>query len=300
MVFIATVCCVVALVISTFTIVTHLKNFTIPRYQLFIVRILLMVPIYAFQSWLSLTLPRYALFFDTIRDSYEAWVIYMFFSLVSYVRCNMKYFIFVVPFSNVVFRIPYDACHRRSHHRCRSPPPTPSRHGRQLIAVLGGEELLADYLTCQPRLKHPFPVSALPCKMCSQPMKLGPGFLGRVKQGTLQFVLIKPLTAVVAMFLQTIGKYGEGKFSPSCGFFWLALINNISVSIALYSLVLFFLAVGGSSGKLDGFRPPPNFCALKPWSSSVFGSRWRCPCWYGWGLSKPSTTRNIFKISSFA
>ena len=41
-----------------------------------------MVPIYAFTSWLGLTYPQVALYFDFIRECYEAFVIYCFFQLL--------------------------------------------------------------------------------------------------------------------------------------------------------------------------------------------------------------------------
>ncbi|XP_064317673.1 transmembrane protein 184A isoform X3 [Phalacrocorax carbo] len=66
------------------TIYTHLRNYTIPKEQRYIIRILFIVPIYAFDSWLSLLLlgsHQYYVYFDSVRDCYEAFVIYSFLSL---------------------------------------------------------------------------------------------------------------------------------------------------------------------------------------------------------------------------
>ena len=41
-----------------------------------------MVPIYAWASWLGLTYPHLALYFDFLRECYEAFVIYCFFQLL--------------------------------------------------------------------------------------------------------------------------------------------------------------------------------------------------------------------------
>lgn len=52
----------------------HLRFYSSPREQRHIVRILFIVPIYAFDSWLSLlffTNDQYYVYFDTIRDCYE-------------------------------------------------------------------------------------------------------------------------------------------------------------------------------------------------------------------------------------
>lgn len=52
----------------------HLRYYSSPNEQRHIVRILFIVPIYAFDSWLSLlffTNEEYYVYFDTVRDCYE-------------------------------------------------------------------------------------------------------------------------------------------------------------------------------------------------------------------------------------
>lgn len=51
----------------------HLKYYTLPAEQRWIVRILFIVPIYGFDSWLSLLFFRdnYYVYFDSVRDWYE-------------------------------------------------------------------------------------------------------------------------------------------------------------------------------------------------------------------------------------
>ncbi|XP_053132144.1 transmembrane protein 184A isoform X2 [Hemicordylus capensis] len=73
-----------ALFLTFHQIFLHLKNYTIPNEQRYIIRILFIVPIYAFDSWLSLLLigsHQYYVYFDSVRDCYEAFVIYSFLSL---------------------------------------------------------------------------------------------------------------------------------------------------------------------------------------------------------------------------
>ncbi|CEM39920.1 unnamed protein product [Vitrella brassicaformis CCMP3155] len=79
---IAFVCFASSLVSSLHQIKQHLKHFHQPEFQLHVCRILLMVPIYSFQSYLSFLFPRYAVFFDTVRDCYEAYVVNIFFQLL--------------------------------------------------------------------------------------------------------------------------------------------------------------------------------------------------------------------------
>uniref|UniRef100_A0A8K9XCC2 Transmembrane protein 184ba n=1 Tax=Oncorhynchus mykiss TaxID=8022 RepID=A0A8K9XCC2_ONCMY len=73
-----------ALLVTCHQIYMHLRYYSSPNEQRHIVRILFIVPIYAFDSWLSLlffTNEEYYVYFDTVRDCYEAFVIYNFLSL---------------------------------------------------------------------------------------------------------------------------------------------------------------------------------------------------------------------------
>ena len=62
-------------------IAMHLKNYTQPAHQRFIIRICFMVPIYAICSWFSLLHRPASLYLDTFRDCYESWVVYNFLNL---------------------------------------------------------------------------------------------------------------------------------------------------------------------------------------------------------------------------
>lgn len=73
-----------ALLITCHQIYTHLRSYTVPNEQRYIIRILFIVPVYAFDSWLSLLFisnDQYYVYFDSVRDCYEAFVIYNFLSL---------------------------------------------------------------------------------------------------------------------------------------------------------------------------------------------------------------------------
>ncbi|XP_048641305.1 transmembrane protein 184A isoform X3 [Marmota marmota marmota] len=73
-----------ALFITCHQIYLHLRSYTVPQEQRYIIRLLLIVPIYAFDSWLSLLLlggHEYYVYFDSVRDCYEAFAIYSFLSL---------------------------------------------------------------------------------------------------------------------------------------------------------------------------------------------------------------------------
>lgn len=64
--------------ISLWGILQHLVHYTQPELQKPIIRILWMVPIYSLDSWLALKYPSIAIYVDTCRECYEAYVIYNF------------------------------------------------------------------------------------------------------------------------------------------------------------------------------------------------------------------------------
>ena len=69
-------------VICSFNIYRHLEHYNKPTLQKQIVRILGVVPVYALGSFLSVAYREQSLYFDTIRDMYEALVIYAFLILI--------------------------------------------------------------------------------------------------------------------------------------------------------------------------------------------------------------------------
>ncbi|XP_045140289.1 transmembrane protein 184A [Echinops telfairi] len=63
-----------ALALTCHQIYLHLRSYTVPHEQRYIIRLLFIVPIYAVDSWLSLLLlgdHQYYVYFDSVRDCYE-------------------------------------------------------------------------------------------------------------------------------------------------------------------------------------------------------------------------------------
>lgn len=61
---------------------TFLTSRDVPEQQALIIRVLIMAPVYAVDSWLSIVFRHYALYFDLVRDCYEAYALYCFFALL--------------------------------------------------------------------------------------------------------------------------------------------------------------------------------------------------------------------------
>ncbi|KMY96871.1 transmembrane protein 184B isoform X1 [Drosophila simulans] len=213
----AGVCVWAALFITCQQIYQHLRWYTNPQEQRWIVRILFIVPIYATYSWISLLFfnsDNVYIYFFTVRDCYEAFVIYNFLSL----------------------------CYE----------------------YLGGEGNIMSEIRGKP-----IKTSCLYGTCCLKGKTYTIGFLRFCKQATLQFCLVKPLVAFIIIFLQAFGHYHDGDWSADGGYIYITIIYNISVSLALYGLYLFYFA---TRDLLTPFEPVLKFCTIK---SVIFLSFWQ-------------------------
>ncbi|XP_054612147.1 transmembrane protein 184ba isoform X1 [Dunckerocampus dactyliophorus] len=207
----------IALILTSHQIYMHLRFYSSPREQRHIIRILFIVPIYAFDSWLSLlffTNDQYYVYFDTIRDCYEAFVIYNFLSL----------------------------CYE----------------------YLGGESAIMAEIRGKP-----IESSCLYGTCCLRGKAYSIGFLRFCKQATLQFCVVKPIMATVTVILQAYGKYKDGDFNVASGYLYVTIIYNISVSLSLYALFLFYFA---TRELIRPYSPMLKFFMVK---SVIFLSFWQ-------------------------
>ena len=76
------VAALLATLLSLLSVWLQLKNYRKPLLQRYVVRILLMVPLYSISSWGSLMSQDAAFYLDPLRDIYEAFTIYTFFQLL--------------------------------------------------------------------------------------------------------------------------------------------------------------------------------------------------------------------------
>lgn len=84
----------------------------------------------------------------------------------------------------------------------------------------------------------------------------------------LQFVFIKPLTALTAIILDHFDLYNDGDYDLNTGYLYLSIINNFSVSLSLYCLVLFYIS---TEERLKPFNPFYKFLTVK---AVLFFSFW--------------------------
>nr|CAG4646244.1 EOG090X05RX [Macrothrix elegans] len=206
-----------AIFITCHQIYQYLRFYTHPSEQRWIVRILFIVPIYAFTSWLSLLFfhkNSYYVYFDTFRDCYEAFVIYNFLSL----------------------------CYE----------------------YLGGEGNIMSEIRGKPIRSSWFY-----CTCCLAGRQYSIEFLRFCKQATLQFCAVKPCMAFVTIILQSQGLYSDGDWSAQSGYLYITIIYNVSITLALYALFLFYFA---TKDLLTPYDPVLKFAIIK---SVIFLSFWQ-------------------------
>jgi hypothetical protein len=210
-------CVWAALFLTGYQIFQYLRYYTNPAEQRWIIRILFIVPVYALTSWLSLlffSYNNYYVYFNAVRDCYEAFVIYNFLSL----------------------------CYE----------------------YLGGEGSIMSEIRGKPIRSSCWYGT---CLMTGQSYNIG--FLRFCKQGTLQFCIIKPFMSFLVIILQALDLYYDGNWSPSQGYLYTTLINNVSISLALYALFLFYFA---THDLLRPFNPVLKFFTIK---AIIFLSFWQ-------------------------
>jgi hypothetical protein len=90
-----------------------------------------------------------------------------------------------------------------------------------------------------------------------------------VKRGILQYAWLKPVLGLAAIIMKSTGTYQEGYIGLSSGYLWSGIAYNISVTVSLYSLGMFWVCM---SQDLQPFRPVPKFLCIK---LIIFASYWQ-------------------------
>ncbi|KAL4870052.1 hypothetical protein BDV12DRAFT_166504 [Aspergillus spectabilis] len=134
-----------------------------------------------------------------------------------------------------------------------------------LINFLGGERAVIIMMHGRAPVQHAWPLNHFLSKVdISDPHT----FLA-VKRGILQYTWLKPILAIVSIIMKATDTYKEGYLGLSSGYLWTGILYNISVTISLYSLALFWVCLHDD---LAPFRPVPKFLCVK---LIIFASYWQ-------------------------
>ncbi|CAI0469158.1 unnamed protein product [Linum tenue] len=193
----------VSLSLSCYLLFEHLSAYKNPEEQKFLIGVILMVPCYAIESFISLVHPSISVDVGILRDCYESFAMY----------CFGRYLV---------------ACLGGEERAVEFM----ERQGRASTKTP-----LLEHAHEKGTVKHPFPM-----KYFLKPWRLGRWFYQVVKFGIVQYMIIKAFTSISAVVLEAFGVYCEGEFKWNCGYPYLAVVLNFSQSWALYCLVQFYTA----------------------------------------------------------
>ncbi|KAJ5755469.1 Organic solute transporter Ost-alpha [Penicillium manginii] len=134
-----------------------------------------------------------------------------------------------------------------------------------LINFLGGERSVIIMAHGRPPVSHAWPLNHVLKKIdISDPHT----FLA-VKRGILQYAWLKPVLALVSIIMKATDTYEEGYLGITSGYLWTGIVYNLSVTISLYSLAMFWVCLHDD---LTPFRPVPKFLSVK---LIIFASYWQ-------------------------
>ena len=124
-----------------------------------------------------------------------------------------------------------------------------------LIDYMGGEEAAQAFFAAQPPQRHWWPFGWLGDHDMSV-------FLATCRLCTLQYSLVRPMTAVCTLVLYFTGDYDDADLRVSKSYLWIMLLNNSSVTLALYYLIYFYHA-SLPCAPLQKGKPLAKFLAVK-------------------------------------
>ena len=136
-----------------------------------------------------------------------------------------------------------------------------------LLAFLSNDDetQMIEYLESQPPQPYPSPIH-----YCNSDMLDGKQYLRFIKFGTLQYCIVKPLMALLALITSWFGLYEQGNFDPiESSYLFIILVTNLSVVVAFSSLLSFFHKF---KYDLRPFNPVPKFLSIK---SIIFCIYWQ-------------------------
>ncbi|GAA5886175.1 hypothetical protein JCM6882_004289 [Rhodosporidiobolus microsporus] len=220
---------VISVAASFWLIGKHLSFFYHPHEQRHIVRLLLMPPIYAVCSFLSYFYYDKALYFQVVRDGYEALVIAsFFFLLLSYLS---------------------------------NPPPTSEKPHPQPFATRAERNAQLRSVVKELHLKKwMWPFGRIKWRPAGGGPGEGEAFLWWMRVGIGQYVLVRPLSTLASVIGEATGYYCLASWSPKFVHVWSSAAIFISVSIAMYAVLQLYMPL---RKPLAPYQPVLKFLCVK-------------------------------------
>lgn len=260
--------------LSMWAIVTHLANYNQPHVQVYIVRILWMVPLYSVGSWLAMRFGSYAIYIETVRDLYESYVLYSFLQFLIQVLGGEEALVLMLKDKS-----PTRGVHMWGLQWCLKPwlmgqPYRKTIYERESSDCSHSNSMVSgvrsvDKLATGEGAKGISTEQGLVRSRAVKRVVWKSPFFVKCKFGVLQYVLLKFVSAICIMILEHLGFYHEGDFNPRGGYLYICFFTNLSQCWALYCLVFFYYA---THNELSPIRPVGKFLSVK---ALVFFTWWQ-------------------------
>ncbi|OCK79133.1 DUF300-domain-containing protein [Lepidopterella palustris CBS 459.81] len=216
----------IALSIALFLILRHSMHYLKPWEQKHIIRILFMIPIYSTVSFLSYLYYRHAIYFEVLRDCYEAFAIASFFTLLChYIASNLH--------------------DQKDYFRTLKP--------RSWVWPLSWVQ------KC----------TGGPDKGAFRTPQSGLTWFNIIWIGVFQYCFVRVFFTVLSVVTSLAGRYCEASLNPQFAHIWVMLFEGVSVTIAMYCLIQFYIQLRGD---LAAHRPFLKILCIK---LVIFFSFWQ-------------------------
>ena len=248
--------------ISIYGIVSHLANYNEPNVQCYVVRILWMVPIYSIESWLAMRYKDYAIYIETLRDCYEAYVLYSFLQFLIEVLGGEEALILMLKDKS-----PTRGVHMWGLQWCVKPW-LMGQPVRKTYEDPTNDVAMTATTTTATTTTATTTTTNNNDRRFKRVHWTSPFFVF-CKFGVLQYVLLKYVCTFAVLILERNKLYKEGDFTPKGGYLYICILTNLSQCWALYCLIFFYYA---TKNELGPIRPVGKFVAVK---ALVFFTWWQ-------------------------
>jgi hypothetical protein len=285
----------VTLLSTIYLLVRHLGNWTDSIAQSAICRIVIMHPLYSLSCFLSILFYKQAIYFELVRDCYESFVLYQFLNLlIYYFDCacrtldlkgggggggggnQVSFTTNDYEYGLPVFAEEEDEEEMVVMNKKRVEDNHTFTINSTADVSLDDDPLTEDIIYIKKSRKetaidilretgaflekyttarsHPIPCCCLPL------VQPGNGFLIQTKRAVMQYIIIRPLSTLIAIIMHAFNLYHHGSFNPYYGYVWLTLTINFSAVISLYWLVIFFQVIYST---ITVYKPLFKFLSIK-------------------------------------
>eukprot|EP00958_Prasinococcus_capsulatus_P002452 scaffold209_cov396-Prasinococcus_capsulatus_cf.AAC.13 len=262
--------------VTVYSLLRHLRNYTVPKEQMWIVAILIMVPVYSINSWISLyfsdTSKSATFIIDTLRNMYEAYCLYGFFAYCTAVLGGERRTIALLEVRRMlnggtILEPDYIKPSATPRGYCSRICCCGGTSGPEDVSFTVDEKLLPDEEGTMSDIpdnaikltdrfyKHPWYIACF-----LREWAYGEELYSRCKFGVVQYIIFKVICSVIGCILEPIGLYGDGMMDATVAYPYIAMVYNISQCWALYCLIVFYI---GAKRLLAPCNPVLKFASIK-------------------------------------